>query len=368
MELQTEIKNQIDQIEKNNTNEKLITKFKEKINQQQVLYNKYFEMREEINDKIKAYKETMPELKERVRINNEKFKEISKENLKLMEQISELEKGGAQDITLLNKNTNVSSIINNSVTNSMVLGNPNVSTSQDVVPNKSSILNNSANINADKLQNSINIKEIVDENENIRSQYNRVLTLKKQLKMKKKENETLSKEITKINTDCFVFKKIFTEGMHEIAKELLKIHELQLDKVISSNSMKGNNLYFEIVKGNVNGNEIKNDSDLKLPIINSNIKRKYNYPIIEKSNPNGLVYKVIKNMLEENNNLNKLVNMKKNKFEWDEFKEFSAYQMYTLLNMNKDIIKKIEANLFPRKLIIPTEDQNKSFNSFEEDF
>ena len=111
------------------------------------------------------------------------------------------------------------------------------------------------------------------------------------------------------------------------------------------------------MKGNINGNESKNDETLKLPIIHNNIMKKYNYPIVEKTNPTTLVYQVIKNMLEESHNLNKMVNMKKNKFSWDEFKKFSAYQIYTILNLNKDVMKKIEAYIFPRKLIIPNEEE-----------
>ena len=110
------------------------------------LCNKYEEMRDEINLKIKVYKETLPELKLKVQQNNEKFKEISKENLKLMEQISELEKQNGHEVTMVQNKNNISNLINNSFSNSLVLGNlgnPNVSTSQDV-PNKSSILNNSS--------------------------------------------------------------------------------------------------------------------------------------------------------------------------------------------------------------------------------
>ena len=51
----------------------------------------------------------------------------------------------------------------------------------------------------------------------------------------------------------------------------------------------------------------------------------------------------------------KISNLKKNKIEWDEFKNFSAYQVYTILNMNKDIIKKLESNIFPRKIIFPND-------------
>ena len=192
------------------------------------------------------------------------------------------------------------------------------------------------------------------------------MILKKFITIKKKENENLIKGITEMNSDIFLFKKIFNEGLHEIAKELLKIHEIQLDKVINSqnskNDLMGNNLYFEIIKQNYNGNEQKNDEMLKLPIINSNIQKKYNYPVTLKATSDSLVYKVIKNMLENSNNLNKILNMKKNKFSWEEFKSFSAYQIYTILNINKDVIKKVEGKIFPLKIEYPNDD-NKLKNS-----
>lgn len=364
LEEQAEIKNQIEQLASNNINERLINHFNNKINQQQELYNKYYEMREEINSKIKFLKETIPELEVKVNQKSEKLKQINKENLKLMEQISQME-----------KNANTSTININTISNSNI---NNANNSMNTVGSDVNI-NKSLQISNEKIiPNSINIKELVEENEQIRAQYKRILMLKKQLILKRKENEHLSRAITEMNSDCFSFKKIFTEGMHEIAKELLKIHEIQLDKVIASSNNALNNsgsnlnnsgsinnsLYFEIVKGNINGNESKNDDTLRLPIIHNNIMKKYNYPIVEKTNPTSLVYQVIKNMLEESHNLNKVVNMKKNKFSWDEFKKFSAYQIYTILNLNKEVIKKIEAYIFPRKIIIPNEEE-KSFQSNE---
>ena len=95
----------------------------------------------------------------------------------------------------------------------------------------------------------------------------------------------------------------------------------------------------------------KNDDTLKLPLINKNITKKYNYPIVEKSNPNTLIYNVIRNILDENHNSSKLSNIRKNKIDWEDFQKFSAYQIYSILNMNKEIIKKIEGNIFPRKII-----------------
>ena len=115
----------------------------------------------------------------------------------------------------------------------------------------------------------------------------------------------------------------------------------------------------------MNGNEKKNDETLKLPLINKNIAQKYNYPVVEKSNPNTLIYNVIKNILDENHNSSKKTNIRKNKINWDDFKNFSAYQIYTILNMNKEIIKKIEGNIFPRKIIFstPPTQEEESLNS-----
>ena len=325
---QKEVINQIDLLNKNNYNEKIINHFNEKIHQQENLYNKYLERKNEITEKINNLNKIIPEFEQKVKMKSEKLKFINKENLKLMDQINLIEKN-------------------------------NLNNSFNFTNNNNDSLINEQNFN-------LNISEIVEENEDIKNQYQKIIDLKKIYNNKKKENENLIKGITEMNSDIFLFKKIFNEGLHEIAKELLKIHEIQLDKVINSqnqkNDLMGNNLYFEIVKQNFNGNEQKNDEMLKLPIINSNIQKKYNYPVTLKATSDSLVYKVIKNMLENSNNLNKILNMKKNKFSWEEFKTFSAYQIYTILNINKDVIKKVEGKIFPLKIEYPNDD-NKLKNS-----
>jgi hypothetical protein len=74
---------------------------------------------------------------------------------------------------------------------------------------------------------------------------------------------------------------------------------------------------------------------MKLPLINASINKKYNFPIVEKSDTPTFIYNVIKNMLNEHYALNKSLNLKKKKFQWDEFSNFSGYQIYTLLCLNK---------------------------------
>ena len=338
LEEQSDIKNQIEELSKNNINEKLINHFNLKVNQQENLYDKYDEMIEEINTKIKILQKALPPLELKVKEKNKKLKELNKENLTLTDKINELENEN-------NLNNNVSTYMNNSQ-----YGN-----NSSVILNNSQTNNQSVNIlnNSDKLPGSIKINEIVKDNEDIKEQYERILELKKEYKNKKILNQKLIKSINEMNTDCFLFKKIFNEGMHEIGKELMKIHELKLDKVINGTNNK-NSIYFQILKDKMNGNEKKNDEILKLPLINNNIAKKYNYPIVEKSNPNTLIYNVLRNILDENHNSSKITNIKNNKISWDDFKDFSAYQIYTILNMNKEIIKKIEGNIFPRKIIFST--------------
>ena len=347
LEEQSDIKNQIEELSRNNINEKLINHFNLKINQQEDLYNKYDEMIEEINTKIQILEKALPSLESKVKEKNKQLKALNKENLLLMDKINEFENEN-------NYNNNVSTYMNNSQygNNSSVILNNSQTNNQSV-----NILNNSV-----KLPGGIKINEIVKENEDIKNQYERLLELKKNYKNKIKENQKLVKTINEMNTDCFLFKKIFNEGMHEIGKELLKIQELKLDKVISgTNKKNSNSLYFQIIKDKLNGNEKKNDEVLKLPLINRNIAQKYNYPIVEKSNQNTLLYNVLKKILDENHNSSKISNIKKNKINWEEFKNFSAYQIYSILNMNKEIIKKIEGNIFPRKIIfsnIPTQEED----------
>ena len=338
LEEQSEIKNQIEILAKNNINEKLINNFNIKINQQQELFNKYYEIKKDVMKKIDDLKSIIPKLEKKVKTKNEKLKQINKENLKLLEQIKEIENFN----TLANSNSylNISNNFNNI----------------------SSYYENSQIIN-DKIPNSININELIENNNSLKEQYFRILKLRREYLNKKNANINLVKQITDMNTDSFLFKKIFQEGFYELSKEVLKINELQLDKVISYNNsdINTNSLYFEMIKQKKYNNK-RNDEELKLPIINNNIIKKYNYPLVEKSDPNNLIYKVIKNIVDESHISNKKNNMKKNKFTWDEFQHFSAYQIYTILNMNREIIKKLESQIFPRKIIFNNNfyEENKS--------
>ena len=57
--------------------------------------------------------------------------------------------------------------------------------------------------------------------ENIKNKNNRILELRKEYKNTKIQNQKMIRTINEMSMDCFLFKKIFKEGMNEIGKELL---------------------------------------------------------------------------------------------------------------------------------------------------
>ena len=363
---QNEIKNQIEELSNNNENELQIQYFNGKISEQQELLDDYNEMNDKILTRIKELKENIPILETTVKEYTDELKKMNKENLKLMDHISIIEREiNYHNALMENQNSsninNSSSLINNKTDISSILDSPrNMSYSlinNDNNYSKSNIINNSSSLGSkNKSRESVNLKEIMEENEEIKNQYIKIVQLKKIFKSKRKENKILLKNIADMNTECFTYKKIFNEGIHEIGKELLKLHEMQLDKVINNkgnNKSNINSIYFEMVKSNGNGNDKKNDTLFKLPMINDNIKKKYRFPINEKRTPETLIFNVIKKMVDESHNLNKAINLKKNKFSWEEFRTFSAYQIFTILNLNKRAVQKLERYIFPNKIVYP---------------
>ena len=359
---QNEIKNQIEELSSNSDNELQIQYINSKISEQQELYDNYSNMNDKILLRIKELKENIPTLENTVKEYSEELKKINKENLKIMDQISMIEREINYHNSLgeNHNSTNVSNSYNNKTNVSNILDSPR-NQSYSLINNdnnfsKSNIMNSNISSlgNKNKSRESINLNEIMEENEEIKNQYIQILQLKKIYKSKKKENKILLKNIADMNTECFTYKRIFNEGIHEIAKELLKLHEMQLDKVINNkgkNKSNINSIYFEMVKSN----DKKNDTLFKLPKINDNIMKKYKFPINEKRTPETLIFNVIKKMVNESHNLNKAINLKKNKFSWEEFKTFSAYQIYTILNLNKKAIQKLESYIFPNRIVYPLE-------------
>ena len=319
LEKQREIQSHIEELSNYYEGENKITYFNEKIRQHKELYLKYTEMKENIEAKIRALKDIIPDLEKKIFLYKIQLKNINKENLKLMGQINHFE---------------------NEISNKLEEDLENIYYNIDNRLNDSTSLNNSSLIG-----NSINVPEILEKNENLKKKKEKIDELKEILKEKKNENDYLIKNINMLNNNYFRCRKIYREGMYEIAKELLRINEIELDKVINNSNTNFNSLYFDIFKTNYNNGKTNKDF-LKIPIINSNIKTKFKYPVAEKAQPNDLLYKVVKNIINENNVANKINNIKKNKFSWDEFKDFSAYQVYTLLNLNKKNLDELDNYIF----------------------
>ena len=319
LEKQREIQSHIEELSNYYEGENKITYFNEKIRQHKELYLKYTEMKENIEAKIRALKDIIPDLEKKIFLYKIQLRNINKENLKLMGQINHFE---------------------NEISNKLEEDLENIYYNIDNRLNDSTSLNNSSLIG-----NSINVPEILEKNENLKKKKEKIDELKEILKEKKNENDYLIKNINMLNNNYFRCRKIYREGMYEIAKELLRINEIELDKVINNSNTNFNSLYFDIFKTNYNNGKTNKDF-LKIPIINSNIKTKFKYPVAEKAQPNDLLYKVVKNIINENNVANKINNIKKNKFSWDEFKDFSAYQVYTLLNLNKKNLDELDNYIF----------------------
>jgi hypothetical protein len=143
-----------------------------------------------------------------------------------MERINQLEKKDQQDI-------NSNSILKKIGSESMSFD--NVKIPNDDSRNNKTMLSKLRYTEYGKDTNrSINIAELIEENERLKEIFSHLQNIKNQLRLSRKENNYISDQITEMNTEYFKLSKIFTEGIHELSKELLKIHEIQLDKIVAS--------------------------------------------------------------------------------------------------------------------------------------
>ena len=78
----------------------------------------------------------------------------------------------------------------------------------------------------------LNITEFIEDNDKLKEKFERINYLKEKFRFRKKENKFIGNEIARINLQIHLMATIFTDGMHEISRELLKIHEIQLEKVL----------------------------------------------------------------------------------------------------------------------------------------
>jgi len=177
-------------------------------------------------------KNIVPELEKQIFDYKIQLRKMNRENLKLMGQVNKFENELSNKLEEDLDNFNYS------------LDNNNISETINIKNNNTSQLSNGEN--SSFLNNSINIPEILDKNENLKKKNDKIIELKEYVKEIKKENDFLIKNINLLYNNFFRCKKIYREGMHEIAKELLRINEIELDKVINNSNTNFNSLYFDI--------------------------------------------------------------------------------------------------------------------------
>lgn len=389
---QQRIRSQIENISYMNSNEKYLNDIKSRKDNQQDLFNKYYKLNSDVEEKLLKLIEIKPLLEEKIRSKKQRLKNINHENLLLLEQIQMLKNRKIKEYkesiqesfkkkgNEINKsvddngnlNLNMNTIDENecvSIISNNKNGN-NCQSNNESLINQSQIVKQIQNKNKQNLRYSaygnglatnnnksiLNITETVDNNNYLKDIF--IENNKKSMSINRLliENKELSYELTYINNQIFFLSKIFSEGMFELGVELRNLQEMQLDKAI--NNKKGNSLYFELVKDshppNFSGSCFPIEKDFKLPMIHKNILKKYNFPVVQKNEPKTFIYNVVKNMIDEHQLLNRNLNIKKKKFTWEEFFEFSAYQVYTLISLNKDVIKEIEKKIFPKNLLFLT--------------
>lgn len=175
---------------------------------------------------IGKIQENLPELKEKIQKKTDRLKAINHENLELIDELNSLEKqediigrsfNRSQDITLAEEKLRTSMIDDNG---SNTLGSKLKYT--EYGKRDSSILN---------------ITKYVDEDNELKEKSENLRLLKAKWEELSKEDHEISKKVADKNSAIFSTIKMFTEGTKEISRELLKIHEIQLDKVITSKRM-----------------------------------------------------------------------------------------------------------------------------------
>ena len=229
---QKEIQSHIEELSHYYNGENKITYFNDKIRSHKELCKKYDEIKDKINDKIRNIKSILPELENKIINIKIQMKKLNKENLKLMEQVNnfenELSTRLEEDLEKINLN----------------LDNNNFEESKNLNNSGNSILTNSNN--SSMINNSINISDILEKNEELKKKKEKNDILREYLRDRKNENDYIIKNINQMNNNFFRCKRIYREGMYEIAKELLRINEIELDKVINNSNTNFNSLYFDI--------------------------------------------------------------------------------------------------------------------------
>lgn len=177
----------------------------------------------------------MPELEEKVQKKTNRLKTLNHENLRLMERINQLENSKKEKLDA--SRTSLIKIGNSDSLNDINTMRMSKADDMDVTNNNNKTMISRfkyTEYGKENVNSILNITDMVEDNQNLRDKFDNLAMLKDRLKLYKKESKFLSGQISDINSQVFFMTKLFTEGMHELSRELLKVHEIQLDKVISS--------------------------------------------------------------------------------------------------------------------------------------
>ncbi len=196
------------------------------------------------------------------------------------------------------------------------------------------------NKNLSEKENFVNISTLIEENSYLKEKYNFVTKLKANTNFLKNELDKSILKCGNINKENINLCKIFLEGLSEISKEILKIHEVQKTEIPTRN-LSRNNLYYGLIKErtqhcrslseNYHFNTISQAKTVK------NIKEKYKNNMFDNIEPHYVIYNVITNLFKENRHLYQKYQIKRKKLEWEEFEQLNSYQIFSLLYMNEVI-------------------------------
>ena len=135
----------------------MIKYFNEKIHQQEILFEKYSDIKNKIDTKIKLIKDIIPNLEKKGYNYKMELRKINRENLKLMEQINKFENELSFRLSkeLDNFNYNLKNN-NNNINNENPINNLFLSNNSENTNNASNANNNSLSTNVNNNSQSIN--------------------------------------------------------------------------------------------------------------------------------------------------------------------------------------------------------------------
>lgn len=216
----------------------------------------------------------------------------------------------------------------------------NVLVTDNQLPEEKGVYSNVSNKNNLGTDNVVNIATLIEENVYLKEKYNFVRKLKANANLLKNEVDKSILKVGDINKENMNLCKVFTEGLSEISKEILKIHEVQKTQIPTRN-LSRNNLYYGLIKERTQHCRSQSENYHMHTIsqaksINT-IKEKYKNNIFENIDPHYVIYNVITNLFKENRHLYQKHQIKRKKLDWIEFEQLNSYQIFALLYMNEVI-------------------------------